>query len=208
MNSYAFTLKCLLYSVLTHVHVHAGLPAGALNVVTGLGKDAGAPLSQHMDIDKISFTGESFDVFICACVCALYLTLSPSLSFSLCVCVCLCVRALSFFLYLSIYLSIYLYILIIFLFHNLLLFLFLFFSFDLSLILFIYFLNLLLIDFFSSISNSSGQFRSFLFPSAFFCTFPIILIFFLLFVIRVVTYGTYYHDLCRYWSKVFISLTR
>ena len=35
-----------------------GLPAGALNVITGLGKDAGAPLSQHPDIDKISFTGE------------------------------------------------------------------------------------------------------------------------------------------------------
>jgi betaine-aldehyde dehydrogenase len=35
----------------------AGLPAGALNVVSGLGPDAGGPLSNHDDIDKISFTG-------------------------------------------------------------------------------------------------------------------------------------------------------
>jgi len=35
----------------------AGLPNGVLNVVTGLGPDAGQPLSEHPDIDKIAFTG-------------------------------------------------------------------------------------------------------------------------------------------------------
>ncbi|MGV8918941.1 MAG: aldehyde dehydrogenase family protein [Pseudomonas sp.] len=35
----------------------AGLPAGVLNVVTGLGPDAGAPLSEHPGIDKLAFTG-------------------------------------------------------------------------------------------------------------------------------------------------------
>lgn len=35
----------------------AGLPAGVLNVVTGLGADAGAPLSEHPGIDKLAFTG-------------------------------------------------------------------------------------------------------------------------------------------------------
>ncbi|MNF23863.1 Betaine aldehyde dehydrogenase [compost metagenome] len=35
----------------------AGLPAGVLNVVPGLGKDAGAPLAEHPGIDKIAFTG-------------------------------------------------------------------------------------------------------------------------------------------------------
>ncbi|MFD1556701.1 aldehyde dehydrogenase family protein [Paraburkholderia silviterrae] len=35
----------------------ADLPPGVLNIVTGLGKDAGAPLSEHPDIDKLAFTG-------------------------------------------------------------------------------------------------------------------------------------------------------
>jgi betaine-aldehyde dehydrogenase len=35
----------------------AGLPKGVLNIVTGLGPDAGAPLSEHPGIDKLAFTG-------------------------------------------------------------------------------------------------------------------------------------------------------
>ncbi len=35
----------------------AGLPKGVLNVVTGLGPDAGQALSQHSGVDKIAFTG-------------------------------------------------------------------------------------------------------------------------------------------------------
>jgi len=35
----------------------SGLPAGVLNVVTGLGADAGAPLAEHPDVDKLAFTG-------------------------------------------------------------------------------------------------------------------------------------------------------
>jgi aldehyde dehydrogenase (NAD+)/betaine-aldehyde dehydrogenase len=37
--------------------LEAGLPAGALNVVTGYGETAGAALTGHNDIDHISFTG-------------------------------------------------------------------------------------------------------------------------------------------------------
>lgn len=37
----------------------AGLPDGVLNVVTGLGEEAGAALSAHKDIDFISFTGSN-----------------------------------------------------------------------------------------------------------------------------------------------------
>ncbi|MDD1967037.1 aldehyde dehydrogenase family protein [Pseudomonas putida] len=42
---------------LADVAHQAGLPAGVLNVVPGLGPDAGAPLSEHPGIDKLAFTG-------------------------------------------------------------------------------------------------------------------------------------------------------
>ncbi len=35
----------------------AGLPQGVVNIVTGLGPEAGAPLSEHPLVDKIAFTG-------------------------------------------------------------------------------------------------------------------------------------------------------
>ncbi|MGJ7038854.1 betaine-aldehyde dehydrogenase [Shinella sp. BE166] len=35
----------------------AGLPAGVLNIVTGLGPEAGQPLSEHPGVDKLAFTG-------------------------------------------------------------------------------------------------------------------------------------------------------
>lgn len=35
----------------------AGLPPGVLNVLTGFGADAGAPLSEHPGVDKLAFTG-------------------------------------------------------------------------------------------------------------------------------------------------------
>lgn len=47
-------LSCLL---LAEMCTAAGLPAGAINVVTGLGADAGGPLSSHDEVDKVSFTG-------------------------------------------------------------------------------------------------------------------------------------------------------
>lgn len=39
--------------------VAAGLPDGALNIVTGLGEEAGAALTAHSGIDYISFTGSN-----------------------------------------------------------------------------------------------------------------------------------------------------
>ena len=37
----------------------AGLPDGVFNIVTGLGETAGAALSHHDDVDKITFTGST-----------------------------------------------------------------------------------------------------------------------------------------------------
>jgi len=39
--------------------LEAGIPPGVLNVVTGLGRAAGAALANHPDVDKISFTGST-----------------------------------------------------------------------------------------------------------------------------------------------------
>jgi betaine-aldehyde dehydrogenase len=37
----------------------AGLPPGAVNIVTGFGETAGAPLVTHADVDKVAFTGSA-----------------------------------------------------------------------------------------------------------------------------------------------------
>ena len=39
--------------------VDAGLPAGVVNIVSGFGPEAGAPLVEHRDVRAISFTGSS-----------------------------------------------------------------------------------------------------------------------------------------------------
>jgi aldehyde dehydrogenase (NAD+) len=39
--------------------IDAGLPPGVINIVAGLGPDAGAPLVEHPDVRAISFTGSS-----------------------------------------------------------------------------------------------------------------------------------------------------
>ena len=47
-------------TLLARLALEAGLPAGVLNVVHGYGPDsAGSALTQHRDVDRITFTGES-----------------------------------------------------------------------------------------------------------------------------------------------------
>ncbi len=50
------SLSCLRLGDLAHA---AGIPAGVLNVIPGLGKDAGRLLAQHNDVDCVSFTGST-----------------------------------------------------------------------------------------------------------------------------------------------------
>jgi len=47
-------LSALMLGEIAH---EAGLPPGVLNIVTGLGADAGQALAAHKGVDKISFTG-------------------------------------------------------------------------------------------------------------------------------------------------------
>lgn len=37
----------------------AGFPPGVINIISGLGKTAGAAISSHMGIDKVAFTGST-----------------------------------------------------------------------------------------------------------------------------------------------------
>lgn len=37
----------------------AGFPAGVVNVIPGYGPTAGAAIAQHMDVDKVAFTGST-----------------------------------------------------------------------------------------------------------------------------------------------------
>ena len=48
---------CLTPLRLAELAAEAGFPEGALNIVTGLGEEAGAALSAHRDVDFLSFTG-------------------------------------------------------------------------------------------------------------------------------------------------------
>ncbi len=48
---------CLSLLLLTQLAAEAGLPAGAINIVTGLGREAGAAVVEHAGIAHVSFTG-------------------------------------------------------------------------------------------------------------------------------------------------------
>lgn len=46
-------------SMLADLAAQAGVPPGVLNVVQGIGEEAGAALAAHSDIDRLSFTGST-----------------------------------------------------------------------------------------------------------------------------------------------------
>lgn len=45
--------------LLAELMAEAGVPDGVVNIVTGTGQEAGAPLAEHVDVDKIVFTGST-----------------------------------------------------------------------------------------------------------------------------------------------------
>jgi phenylacetaldehyde dehydrogenase len=44
---------------LAHLVMEAGLPEGAFNLLTGIGEEAGAALTEHPGVDKVTFTGST-----------------------------------------------------------------------------------------------------------------------------------------------------
>lgn len=44
---------------LAELAIQAGIPRGVLNVVTGIGSEAGAALSEHVDVDHLGFVGST-----------------------------------------------------------------------------------------------------------------------------------------------------
>ena len=50
---------CLSIIRVAELALEIGFPAGALNIVTGLGEEAGASLSKHEDINFVTFTGSN-----------------------------------------------------------------------------------------------------------------------------------------------------
>lgn len=57
-------LKPAEQTPLTALHLgalikEAGFPPGVVNIITGYGMPAGAAISKHMDVDKITFTGST-----------------------------------------------------------------------------------------------------------------------------------------------------
>ena len=46
---------------LAEVCKEVGLPPGVINILTGLGHEAGAPLASHPHVDKVRFSYPGFD---------------------------------------------------------------------------------------------------------------------------------------------------
>ena len=55
---------------LVQILIEAGLPPGVLNIVTGMGPDAGGPLITHPDVAAVSFTGSTETGRIVSQACA------------------------------------------------------------------------------------------------------------------------------------------
>lgn len=61
---------CLSVLRAAELTAEAGFPPGALNVVTGYGREAGSALASHADVDHISFTGSPEIGKLVACAAA------------------------------------------------------------------------------------------------------------------------------------------
>jgi hypothetical protein len=61
-------MMCFIYNFRTCLELgeickEVGLPPGVLNILTGLGPEAGAPLASHPDVDKVQLSLDFFNRF-------------------------------------------------------------------------------------------------------------------------------------------------
>lgn len=64
----------LTCSLMADLAADAGVPSGVLNVVQGIGEEAGAALAAHPDLDRLSFTGSTDTAKLIGASCARSLT--------------------------------------------------------------------------------------------------------------------------------------
>jgi len=64
----------LTCSLMADLAAEAGVPSGVLNIVQGIGEEAGAALAAHPDIDRLSFTGSTDTAKLIGASCARSLT--------------------------------------------------------------------------------------------------------------------------------------
>ncbi len=64
----------LTCSIMADLAAEAGVPPGVLNIVQGIGEEAGAALAAHPDIDRLSFTGSTDTAKLIGASCARSLT--------------------------------------------------------------------------------------------------------------------------------------
>jgi aminomuconate-semialdehyde/2-hydroxymuconate-6-semialdehyde dehydrogenase len=64
----------LTCSLMADMAADAGIPPGVLNVVQGIGEEAGAALAAHPDIDRLSFTGSTDTAKLIGTSCARSIT--------------------------------------------------------------------------------------------------------------------------------------
>ena len=54
-----FQLQVIMWKLNILIIFQAGFPPGVVNIISGYGPTAGAAISEHMDINKVSFTGST-----------------------------------------------------------------------------------------------------------------------------------------------------
>ena len=64
-NSHDHILGFRVNSFVFFLLLQAGFPPGVVNIITGYGPTAGAAIAEHMEVDKVAFTGSTEVGYYC-----------------------------------------------------------------------------------------------------------------------------------------------